>query len=60
VGITGPASHHLLLDEGRGAGFPSLARIDDRHIGIVHERSQAHLLFEKIALKELLKPATNK
>jgi len=46
-----------LLDEGRGAGYPSLTRVDKRHVGIVYERSQAHLVFEKIPLAELLKPA---
>ncbi|MBM4072105.1 MAG: sialidase, partial [Planctomycetes bacterium] len=29
-GLTWPGSHHLLLDEGRGAGYPSLTRVDDR------------------------------
>lgn len=53
-GRTWPAAHHLLLDEGRGAGYPSLTRVDDRHIGIVYEGSQAHLVFEKIPLTELL------
>lgn len=54
-GRTWPKSHHLLLDEGRGAGYPSLTRIDDRHVGIVYEGSQSHLVFEKFALDELLK-----
>lgn len=53
-GRTWPAAHHLLLDEGRGAGYPSLTRVDDRHVGIVYEGSQAHLVFEKIPLAELL------
>jgi sialidase-1 len=57
-GRTWPASHHLLLDEGRGAGYPSLTRVDDRHVGIVYEGSQAHLVFEKIPLSGLLNPAT--
>ncbi|MBM4073564.1 MAG: steryl acetyl hydrolase [Planctomycetes bacterium] len=55
-GLTWPGSHHLLLDEGRGAGYPSLTRVDDRHIGIVYEGSQAHLVFEKVSLVELVKP----
>lgn len=55
-GRTWPETHHLLLDEGRGAGYPSLTRIDDGHIGIVYEGSQAHLVFERIPLAELLKP----
>ena len=54
-GQTWPKSHHLLLDEGRGAGYPSLTRVDDRHVGIVYEGSQSHLVFEKFSLDELLK-----
>lgn len=56
-GKTWPSSHHLLLDEGRGAGYPSLTQIDDEHIGIVYEGSQSHLVFERFTLAELLKPA---
>jgi len=59
-GRTWPEKHHLLLDEGRGAGYPSLTRIDDRHVGIVYEGSQAHLVFEKVPLAELLDPAKRK
>ncbi|MDA1054971.1 MAG: exo-alpha-sialidase [Planctomycetota bacterium] len=54
-GQSWPQSHHLLLDEGRGAGYPSLTRIDDQHVGIVYEGSQSHLVFEKFSLDELLK-----
>ena len=54
-GMTWPESHHLLLDEGRGAGYPSLTQIDQEHVGIVYEGSQAHLVFEKFSLDELLK-----
>ena len=54
-GRTWPKSHHLLLDEGRGAGYPSLTRVDDRHVGIVYEGSQSHLVFERFSLDELLK-----
>jgi acetyl esterase/lipase len=57
-GTTWPDSHHLLLDEGLGAGYPSLTRVDDDHIGIVYEGSQSHLVFEKIPLVELLEPAS--
>ncbi len=55
-GMTWPDSHHLLLDEGLGAGYPSLTQIDNEHVGIVYEGSQAHLVFEKIPLIELLEP----
>ena len=53
-GNTWPESHHLLLDVGRGRGYPSITRVDDRHVGIVYEGSRADLTFEKIALEELL------
>lgn len=52
-GLTWPESHHLLLDEGRGAGYPSLTLIDDHHVGIVYEGSQSHLVFERFSLDEL-------
>ena len=55
-GQTWPDSHHLLLDEGRGAGYPSLTRVDEDHVGIVYEGSQSHVVFEKIPLTELLEP----
>lgn len=53
-GQTWPERHRLLLDEGRGAGYSSMARLDDRSVGIVYEGSQAHLVFEKLSLDELL------
>jgi sialidase-1 len=52
-GRTWPKANHLLLDEGRGRGYPSLSRIGDDHVGIVYEGSRADLTFEKIALAEL-------
>jgi len=55
-GLTWPDSHHWLLDEGRGAGYPSLTRIDRDHVGIVYEGSQSHLVFEKLALVDLFEP----
>jgi len=55
-GKTWPESNHLLLDQGAGAGYPSLTRVDDDHVGIVYEGSQSHLVFEKISLSELLEP----
>lgn len=54
-GQTWPTAQHLLLDAGRGAGYSSMTRVDDQHVGIIYEGSQAHLTFEKVALTELLK-----
>ena len=55
-GLTWPDSHHMLLDEGRGAGYPSMTQIDDQHVGIVYEGSQSQLTFEKIPVVDLLEP----
>ncbi|MBS0205546.1 MAG: alpha/beta hydrolase fold domain-containing protein [Planctomycetes bacterium] len=55
-GITWPDSHHMLLDEGLGAGYSSLTRVGPDQIGIVYEGSQSQIVFEKIPLIELLEP----
>jgi sialidase-1 len=57
-GRTWPATHHLLLDALAGWGYASLTRVDDDHVGIVYEGSQAQLVFEKFTLAELGIPAT--
>ena len=54
-GNSWPEKHRLLLDEGKGNGYPSLSRIDDQHLGIVYEGSGAHLVFEKFSIDELLR-----
>lgn len=54
-GLTWPLQNQLLLDELRGNGYPSLTVIDEEHLGIVYEGSQADLVFEKIAIKEILR-----
>ena len=54
-GRTWSKDFRLLLDEGRGNGYPSMTRIDASHVGIVYEGSQAHLVFEKLPLDELLR-----
>jgi sialidase-1 len=56
-GLTWPDSHHWLLDAGQGAGYASLVQIDNDHVGIVYEGSQAHLVFEKLPMRSLLEPA---
>ena len=54
-GQTWPQEYRLLLDEGRGRGYPSLSRVDDDHVGLVYEGSQADLVFERFPLEELLR-----
>ncbi|MCB0585770.1 MAG: exo-alpha-sialidase [Phaeodactylibacter sp.] len=53
-GMAWPVKYHTLIDEGRGAGYSCLTSIDDNTIGILYEGSQAHLVFQKIPLEELM------
>jgi len=43
------------LDEGRGAGYSCITSIDNDHIGILYEGSQANMTFQKININELTK-----
>ena len=54
-GRTWPDEYRLLLDEGGGAGYPSLSRVDDEHLALVYEGSQSQLVFERFSLAELLR-----
>jgi sialidase-1 len=54
-GKTWPENHWILLDEGRSRGYSCLTSIDEQHIGILYESSQADLVFQKIPLKDILK-----
>ena len=53
-GKTWPEKYWLLLDEGRGRGYPSMTRIDEHHIGVLYEGSQADLVFEKVRINEIM------
>lgn len=53
-GMTWPANHQLLLDEGRGRGYSCITSLGEDHIGILYESSQADMVYQKIALQELL------
>ncbi len=46
--------HRLLLDDGPGYGYSSLAMVDDETIGIVYESSVADMIFQKIPLSDLI------
>lgn len=45
----------VLLDIGRGAGYPSLSRADRDHVGIVYEGSGAKLVYQRVSLKDLMR-----
>lgn len=54
-GETWPAEHQLLIDAGWGRGYSCMTKIDDKHIGILYEGSQADLTFQKFSIEEILK-----
>ena len=54
-GMSWPEENWLLLDQGRGRGYPSMTRIDDHHIGVLYEGSQADMVFEKVHIDEIMK-----
>ena len=49
--------HWLLLDEGDSFGYSCITKVDEDNIGILYEGSQADMVFQKIPIKDLLKPA---
>ena len=53
-GLTWPAVHWLLLDEGRGRGYSCMSKIDEETIGILYEGSQADMVFEKVKVSEIV------
>ncbi|MBE8721100.1 sialidase family protein [Sphingobacterium pedocola] len=44
----------VLLDEGKGRGYSCITSVDEHTIGVLYESSQADLVFQRIALKDLL------
>lgn len=54
-GVTWKDEHQLLLDEGYGWGYTCLTMIDKETIGILYESSVAHMTFQSIKLKDLMK-----
>ncbi len=53
-GLTWPGKHHLLLDEGTGAGYSCMTLIDKNTVGILYEGSQAHMTFQRIPLHDMV------
>ena len=53
-GQTWPDKYQILLDEGYGFGYSNLTMINNSTIGVLYEGSQAHMVFQKIKLKELI------
>lgn len=53
-GDTWPERYWMLLDVKSGRGYSCLTSIDEQTIGILYEGSQADMVFQKIALSELI------
>jgi len=49
-----PDDHQVLLDSGTGWGYSCLSVIDEKHLGILYESSQANMTFQIIPLEEVL------
>lgn len=54
-GITWLESHQLLLDEGYGWGYTCLTMIDRETVGILYESSVAHMTFQAVKLKDIIR-----
>ena len=54
-GKTWSADHQLLLDEDYNWGYSCLTMIDKETIGILYESSVAHMSFQSIKLKDIVK-----
>ena len=54
-GLTWPEENQILLDEGYGWGYSCLTMIDSETVGIFYESSVAHMTFQAVRLKDLIK-----
>lgn len=53
-GKTWKRSQQLLLDEAYGWGYSCLTLVDKETLGILYEGSQAHMVFQRIKIKDIL------
>lgn len=54
-GITWLPEHQVMLDEGEGWGYSCLTMIDKETVGILYESSVAHMTFQAVRLKDIIK-----
>lgn len=54
-GLTWPEEYQVLLDEGESWGYSCLTLIDPQTVGIFYEASTAHMTFQAIPLKDIVK-----
>jgi len=53
-GNSWPENYWMLLDEWSGRGYSCITSIDDDHIGVLYESSQADMVFQKIPLADFV------
>ena len=54
-GLTWPERNQVLLDEEEGWGYSCLTLVDSETIGILYESSVAHMTYQTIKIKDLVK-----
>lgn len=54
-GLTWPDEYNFLVDELIGNGYSCLTKIDNKHVGILYEGSQANLVFQIISIDEIIR-----
>jgi len=55
---TWPSEYHFLLDEKESRGYSCLTKIDDNHVGILFEGSQADLVFQIVSIEKIIQKHT--
>jgi sialidase-1 len=53
-GLTWEEKYDALIDGGNGRGYSCMTSIDENHIGILYEGSQADLVFQRISLSKIM------
>lgn len=54
-GVTWPGEYNVLLDEDAGWGYSCLSMIDNETVGILYEGSTAHMVFQAVKIKDIIK-----
>ncbi|MDO5524402.1 MAG: sialidase family protein [Bacteroidia bacterium] len=54
-GLSFPQEYHVLLDEERGWGYSCLTMIDRETVGILYESSVAHMTFQAVKLRDIVR-----
>ena len=54
-GVSWLPEHQLLLDEGSSWGYSCLSMIDNETVGILYESSVAHMTFQAVKLRDIIR-----